>query len=391
MAELGTRWAPLSEVTGAPVSLRHGVALLRTAEPEATVLWLVGPQITVLAYGIPTYREPMMPLDSDAGLDAYARMQLIRHFEEMIRSLHGAGKLPGFMHVSVGQEAVPVGVSLALRPDDYIATTHRGHGDVIAKGVEVEGMFAELFARAGGVCRAKGGSMHITDFSKGVLGAFSIVAAGLPIAVGAGLAMRRRGRDTVVVAHFGDGAIAQGATHESLNMATLWRLPVIFVRHNNQYAESTPTRDYQGIPDVVDYAATYGMPAHEVDGNDVEAVFDAASEAIHRARVGDGPTFLECQTYRWYGHNIGDPGAGRPEDEVAAWKARDPIASWRSTLLDRAFVDEDQLLDIDRGIERRIETAIEAAEAMPDPPLEWALEDVYSDPAVLEVVGGGLR
>ena len=332
-----------------------------------------------------------MLLDEELRLPAYGKMQLIRHFEEAIRELHGEGKLPGFMHVSVGQEAVPVGVSLALRSDDYIATTHRGHGDVIAKGVEVEGMFAELFARTGGICRAKGGSMHITDFSKGVLGAFSIVAAGLPIAVGAALAMRRRGRDTVAVAHFGDGAIAQGATHEAMNMAALWDLPVVFVRHNNQYAESTPKADYQGMPDVVEFASSYGMAAQEVDGNDVEAVFLAASEAVERARSGGGPTFLECLTYRWYGHNIGDPGAGRPDDEVAAWRARDPIAAWRRALVDRIGVEERRLAQIDEEVARRIAAAIEAAEAMPEPPLEWALEDVYSDQDVAAAIGRGLR
>jgi TPP-dependent pyruvate/acetoin dehydrogenase alpha subunit len=295
------------------------------------------------------------------------------------------------MHVSVGQEAVPVGVSTQLRADDLITTTHRGHGDMIAKGAAVEGMIAEIYARAGGLCKAKGGSMHVADLSIGALGANGIVAAGMPIAVGAALSLKRQGRDSVVVAYCGDGAIANGASHEALNMASLWNVPAIFVRVDNQYAESTPRADYLGVPDVVAYAATYGLAAEHVDGNDVEAVAAAAERAVARARAGDGATYLDCLTYRKYGHNIGDTGAARPAEEVEYWLARDPLALLRRRLTQKLGVPEAELDELDGGVVGRMERAIDDAAAMPEPPDEWAFEDVYSEPAVIAAVGGGLR
>ncbi len=230
-----------------------------------------------------------MPLTAEQLLRGYETMLLIRGFEESIRKLHGRGKLPGFMHVSVGQEAVPTGVSLMLREDDVITAPHRNHGDVIAKGVPVEGMFAEVYGHVGGTCRAKGGSLHIASVAHGVLGANGIVGAGLPIAVGAALALKRQGGDRVMVAYAGDGAIATGASHEALNMASLWKVPLVFVREDNQYAESTPRDAYQSMPDVVRYVEGYGIPAEAVDGNDLEAVADAAARAVARARQGGGP------------------------------------------------------------------------------------------------------
>jgi pyruvate dehydrogenase E1 component alpha subunit len=331
-----------------------------------------------------------MTLSRDDLLASFETMHLIRGFEESIRRLHGEGKLPGFMHVSVGQEAVPTGVSLALRPDDVVATTHRGHGDVIAKGADIAGMFAEIYGHRGGLCRAKGGSMHVADVSKGILGANGIVAAGMPIAVGAGLGFKRQGRDSVVVAYSGDGAIANGATHEALNMASLWKVPVIFVRVDNHYAESTPASQYQGMPDVVAYAASYGLPAEQVDGNDVEAVADAAERAVARARAGEGASFLQCRTYRTYGHNIGDTGAARPADEVEQWLARDPMVLLRARLIDLGATAA-QLDEIGTRIDARVAEAIEWAEAQPPPPEEWAFEDVYATPEIVELMKGGLR
>ncbi|GMQ93843.1 MAG: pyruvate dehydrogenase (acetyl-transferring) E1 component subunit alpha [Acidimicrobiia bacterium] len=329
-------------------------------------------------------------MKQDQAIQAYNTMVLIRTFEQTILELHKAGRLPGFMHVSIGQEAVPTGVSLALKPDDVITTTHRGHGDVIAKGVEIEGMMAELFAKSGGLCRAKGGSMHVTDFSKGVLGAFSIVGAGMPIALGAAMSAQRLETGSVAVCHFGDGAIAQGAAHESLNMASLWDLPVVFVRHNNLYAESTPTSEYQGFTSIEDYVGSYGIEIETVDGNDVEAVLESATRLVDRARSGGGPGFLECLTYRWYGHNIGDSGAGRPPEEVAAWKARDPIARFREKLVNRYHVDTAEIEGIESAITERVTVAVDAAEVMSEPPTEWALEDVYGDPATLASFAGVL-
>lgn len=313
----------------------------------------------------------------------YRTMRLTRAFEEKIRELHGANRLPGFMHVSIGQEAVPAGVSFHLADNDLITTTHRGHGDVIAKGAQVEAMFAELFGRAEGLCRGKGGSMHVADVSRGILGANGIVAAGIPIAVGAALGIKRLGRENVVISYFGDGAIANGACHEAMNMASLWRVPVIFVRVNNKYAESTPQADYQGIPDVVSFAESYGFPAEEVDGNDVEAVANAAARAIDRARAGHGATFLECLTYRHYGHNIGDPAAYRPAGEAETWIARDPVAVLHARLLAENHLREADLHEIDRSIDERVEAAVERADGLAEPPPKLALEDVYSDPVTL--------
>lgn len=317
----------------------------------------------------------------------YETMLLIRGFEESIRRLHGQGKLPGFMHVSVGEEAVPAGVSLALRSDDLITCPHRNHGQAIAKGVPIEPMFAEVYGRAGGTCRAKGGSLHIASVDHGVLGANGIVGGGLPIAVGVALALRRQKRDQIVVAYAGDGALAGGSSHESLNMAALWRLPVVFVREDNQYAESTPHRDYQGIPDPVRYAAAYGIWAEAVDGNDLEAVADAAERAVGHARGGSGPAFLQCATYRWYGHNIGDPGAYRPPDEVAAWRARDPVARTRGRLLESGAATEDELDALATSIDDRIARAIAWAEDQSEPPAGWALEDVHSEPIFSSLAG----
>ena len=330
-----------------------------------------------------------MPLPAEQLLRGYQTMRLIRGFEESIRKLHGKGHLPGFMHVSVGQEAVPTGVSLALREDDLITAPHRNHGDVIAKGVPVEGMFAEVYGHVGGTCRGKGGSLHIASLAHGVLGANGIVGAGLPIAVGAALAVKRGARgpggvgegaaDRVVVAYAGDGAIATGASHEALNMAALWKVPVVFVREDNQYAESTPHSAYQAMPDIVQYVEGYGIPAEAVDGNDLEAVADAAERAVARARAGGGPGFLQCATYRWYGHNIGDTGAYRPPEEVTAWKARDPIERVRRLLLERGGATADELDAVDAAVAGRIEEGIAWAAAQPEPPPGWAREDVFTD------------
>jgi pyruvate dehydrogenase E1 component alpha subunit len=324
-------------------------------------------------------------------LGAYETMRLIREFEEALVRMHGEARVPGFVHVSVWQEAVSVGVSMSLRPSDLMITTHRGHGDIIAKGASVERMFAELLARAPGYCRAKGGSMHVTDVSLGILGANGIVGANLPIGTGAALSMRRQGRESVVVVYTGDGAIAQGATHEALNMAALWRLPVVYVRTDNQYAESTPRRGYQGMPDVVRYVEGYGIPAEAVDGNDVEAVADAAYRAIERTRAGAGPSFLTCSTYRRYGHNTVDVGAYRAPEEVEAWQARDPLVLTRRRLVSERGVGEGDIEAIDARVRRQIEDAIAWADAQPEPPLEWALEDVYGDPATIAAFQGTVR
>jgi TPP-dependent pyruvate/acetoin dehydrogenase alpha subunit len=329
-------------------------------------------------------------LEKPDFLKAYETMRLIREFEEALLRLHGQAKVPGFVHLSVWQEAVPAGVSLNLRPDDQMISTHRGHGDLIAKGVAVEGMFAELLARQGGYCRAKGGSMHVTDLKIGALGANGIVGACLPIATGAALSMKKQGRDAVVVAYVGDGALANGETHEALNMAKLWSLALVIVRTDNKYAETTPSNTYLGIPDVIRYVEGYGVHAEGVDGNDVDAVASGARRAIDHARSGAGPAFLQCSTYRKYGHNTSDVGAYRPPEEVDAWRLRDPLEAARAAAAAHG-VTADELNEVDAAVVKHIEEAITWAEAQPDPPLEWALEDVYGDPSILLALGGQIR
>jgi len=318
-------------------------------------------------------------------------MTRIRLFERAAYELYTAGKLPGFLHLSIGQEAVSTGACAALRHDDYMASTHRGHGDTLAKGVSVESAMAELFGRVTGACRAKGGSMHIADFSQGILGANGIIAAGIPIAVGAALSARLRKTDQVALAFFGDGATGSGPLHEGMNMSMLWRLPMIFVRQNNRYAESTPLAEHTGIVDIVQWACGYGMPAVRVDGNNVTEVYAAVAMAADRARAGEGPTFIECETYRHYGHNIGDPGTARPKDEVDDWKARDPLQSHRTRILESGLATETELSAIEAEERAKLDAAIAAAEAAPKPDLHEALEGLYVDEALGRMAIQGVR
>jgi TPP-dependent pyruvate/acetoin dehydrogenase alpha subunit len=324
-------------------------------------------------------------------LNMFRTMLRIRKFENAAFELYKANMVKGFMHLSVGQEAIPTGVCSALRDDDYISTTHRGHGDTIAKGVTVESAMAELFGKTTGICRGRGGSLHIADLSKNILGANGIVGAGIPIAVGAALSARYRHTDQVAVAFFGDGASMGGPIHESMNMASLWHLAMIFVRENNHYAESTPFRDHTGIPDIVSWAEGYGMKACRVDGNDVLAVREAALEAVARARSGGGPSFIECPTYRWLGHNTGDSGTWRPADEIAAWKARDPIASFRAKLVESKIASDSELDAIDVEEEQRLHQAVAAADAASKPDLQCAFEHTYADPVLGAKAMRGVR
>jgi acetoin:2,6-dichlorophenolindophenol oxidoreductase subunit alpha len=320
----------------------------------------------------------LLPPGREMALDMFRRMLRIRHFEQQAYSLYMSGKLPGFMHSSIGQEATAVGACTALKSTDYMSTTHRGHGDAIAKGLSVESAMAELFGKATGACHAKGGSMHIADFSQGILGANGIVAAGIPIAAGAALTAKFLRNESVALAFFGDGATAAGPAHETMNIASLWKLPLILVRQNNLYAQSTPLADHQGIPDVVTWAQSYGIPALRVDGNSVLDVQRATLEAVDRARRGGGPTFIESETYRWHGHNIGEPTSSRPREEVAEWKARDPIERLRHLLLEHGLADSEALANVDREESLRVANAVSSAEAASAPPLASALDDLYT-------------
>lgn len=306
----------------------------------------------------------------------YRMLRLIRTFEESAGSLLAAGRIPGFVHLSIGQEAVAVGVCSRLRPTDVITTNHRGHGHCIAKGGTVDRMMAELFGKPEGYCRGRSGSMHVADPSVGILGANAIVAAQIVMATGAALSAQVLGRDDVAVAFFGEGALAEGIVHESMNMAALWKLPVIFVCENNQYAEHSHVSTHLSMDSVASFAEPYGIPAGTFDGNDVDVVGVAVDEAINRARRGDGPTLLEFSTYRWRGHFEGDPMRYREAAELEEWKLRDPLLIHRSRIL-ASEATEATLAAIDEDVEREVAAAVEWAAALDDPLTDLLWEDVY--------------
>ncbi|MBI2964283.1 MAG: thiamine pyrophosphate-dependent dehydrogenase E1 component subunit alpha [Deltaproteobacteria bacterium] len=309
-------------------------------------------------------------------LGLYATMVRIREFELCAARLLAANRLPGFLHTSVGQEACAAGVCAALRREDRITTTHRGHGHCIAKGADLGRMMAELFGRRTGYAKGRAGSMHVSDPDCGILNANAIVGGGLPMAVGAAYAARLQGGEAVTVAFFGDGAVAEGTFHESLTMAALWALPVVFVCENNLYAEMSHISLHMKDPDVHHRAPAYGLPGRAVDGNDAVAVYEAASAVVERARAGGGPTLLECKTYRWRGHFEGDPQRYRAREEVAEWMERDPIRRLRAALIDGAAATEGDLDRRRQEILAQIEAAVAFAESSPEPTAEDLLSDV---------------
>jgi TPP-dependent pyruvate/acetoin dehydrogenase alpha subunit len=319
------------------------------------------------------------PSAASLGQQLFSIMALIRAFETRVAELYRDGDIPGFVHTSLGQEAVAAGVGAALEEDDYLSTTHRGHGHCLAKGVDVDGMMAELFARADGLCHGKGGSMHVADPSRGVLGANAIVGASMPLAVGAGLSSKLRGQGRVAVAFFGEGAVNQGAFHEALNLAAIWDLPVLFVCENNLYAEFTDSRRMTRVPSVADRTAAYGVEASVVDGNDVEAVHAAASAAAVRCREGSGPVLLEAETYRWHGHYEGDAQPYKPDDESATWREQDPLVLQTRRLVERGEATDAELDRIRTAAAERVDSAIERARALPAPDLEEAFAHVFGD------------
>ncbi len=318
-------------------------------------------------------------VDTDLLRQMYRTMALIREAEETLLKLFQQARMPGFIHSYIGEEATAVGVCSSLRPDDYITSHHRGHGHILAKGGDLKLFFAELYGKATGYCRGKGGSMHVADLSLGILGANGVVGAGIPIAAGAALGAQMRGSDRVAVAFTGDGASDIGSFHESLNLAALWDLPTICVVENNGYADFISQRDHQKIEKISERAAAYGMPGITVDGNDVIAVYLAAKEAVDRARAGHGPTLIECVTYRWRGHFEGDPQPYRTQDEVEEWKQRDPLKTAERYLRERDAVSDGEREDMLTEIRAAIDEAVEFAESAPMPAPEDALEDIYTD------------
>jgi pyruvate dehydrogenase E1 component alpha subunit len=317
-------------------------------------------------------------IGSAKAQEIYRTMIKIRKFDDTIIQLFANAEIPGFMHLYIGEEAVAAGVCAALRKDDFITSTHRGHGHCIAKGGRFDFMMAELFGRKTGYCKGKGGSMHIADLDIGILGANGIVSGGIPIAVGSAVGIQYKEEDKVVVSFFGDGATNVGQFHEACNLAAIWALPVIFVCENNQYAQTTPQAEHQKIRDAASRALAYDMQSVIVDGNDVVQVYRAARESVGRARDGKGPTFIECKTYRWRGHWEGDPQPYRTQAEVEQWKQKCPILRFKKYVKQNKIMRSEDFVKIDRAVEEELQNAIEFARESPFPAPEEALNDVYS-------------
>ncbi len=312
-------------------------------------------------------------------LELFRQMVLIRRFEERSARLRAKGLIPGFLHPYIGQEAVAVGVCESLTGDDVLTSTHRGHGHMLARGADPGRMYAELFARTTGYNRGKGGSLHMIDVNLGFLGANGIVGGGIPLATGAALQLKRKNSTGLAVSFFGDGATNEGSFHESLNLAALWKLPVLFVCENNLYGEFTRQDKHQSITDIADRAASYGMVGVVADGNDVEAMSAVTRDAANRARAGDGPTLIEAKTYRHRGHFEGDMARYRPAEEVEAWMARDPIDLYLARLIGEFGVAEDEITELRADVEKQLDAAAEWAEEQPHPLESESTEDVYVD------------
>ncbi|CAM5294007.1 thiamine pyrophosphate-dependent dehydrogenase E1 component subunit alpha [Streptomyces coeruleorubidus] len=318
-------------------------------------------------------------MDAAELLACYERMAVIRRTEKAAHDLFLQGLVKGTTHLAAGQEAIAVGASAALRPDDYVFATYRGHHHALARGATPEECLAELMSRATGLCKAKGGSMHLTKAATGMLGSYAIVGSHLPMAVGAAWSARLRGTDQLAVAFFGDGATNIGAFHESLNLAAVWKLPVLFVCENNQYMEYTPIADVTAVArPAADRAPAHGIPGEVVDGNDVEAVEEAVARLARRARAGDGPAVLEAETYRHFGHSRSDPAAYRPAEEVERWLKHDPLDLARGRLAELG-VGAETVAGADERARAVVERAVEAAKAGPPPDPREALTDVWAD------------
>ncbi len=327
----------------------------------------------------PTDTE-VLPATREVVLDLHRRMVRIRRFEESSGKLVETGEMPGFLHLYVGQEAVAAGMGSVLTDDDQITSTHRGHGHAIAKGAELRPMFAELYGKTTGYCKGRGGSMHIVDMNRGMLGANAIVGGGIPIAIGAAFASQYRDDGTVAVSFFGDGATNIGAFHESVNMAAVWDLPVIFVVENNGYAEFTPQEKHMKLTDIAERAASYGIPGVIVDGMDALAMRQVSLEAVERAKRGEGPTLIEAKTYRFFDHQ-GIKGMRIPyrdPAEVEAWKSRDAIRLIETIGVERGLVTAEDFAEIWAEVEAEINDGIEFARNSPDPDPADILDDVYT-------------
>lgn len=305
-------------------------------------------------------------------------MYNIRAFEEKVDELFMRGEVHGTTHLSIGEEATPAGALAALRPDDYVTSTHRGHGHCIAKGADLNLMLAELLGKETGYCRGRGGSMHIADVKTGNLGANGVVGGGIPIATGVGLSMKLQKLDRVCLCFFGDGAANEGTFHEAINMAAIWDLPVIFLCENNQYGMSMSVQRSTGSDGVAPRAIAYGIPGEQVDGNDVLAIYDAVSMAASRARAGEGPSLIEAVTYRYKGHSKSDQNRYRTRDEIREWQRRDPIQRFATLLTERGTLAQEEIKSMEAIAHQAIEDAYQFALGSPDPDPETLLEGVYA-------------
>jgi acetoin:2,6-dichlorophenolindophenol oxidoreductase subunit alpha len=316
--------------------------------------------------------------DAEAARSALTTMWTIRRFEEAVDDLFARGMMHGTMHLSIGQEAVPVGACTGLRDGDYITSTHRGHGHCIARGAQLDRMMAELLAKETGYCRGRGGSMHIADVATGNLGANGIVAGGVPIAAGAALASRLRGEDRVALSFFGDGAVNEGAWHEGVNLAAIWDLPVVFICENNNYGMSMSVQRAFRVERLAERAVGYGIPGVTVDGNDVSAVQEVVRTAVERARAGGGPTFVEALTYRWKGHSKSDKNLYRTREEIDQWREQDPIARYTAALLDAGTLTEAQAQQCQTDARDAVREAVRTANAAPDASATELTSAVYA-------------
>ena len=309
----------------------------------------------------------------------YRRMVEIRLFEDKVQELFQQGLIEGTTHLCQGQEAVSVGAMAALRPNDYLTVTYRGHGHAIARGLEIETLFAEIMGRASGCCRGVGGSMHFSDFSRGLIGSFAIVGAGLPVAVGAALSAKLKGEDRVALTFFGDGTTNIGTFHEALNMAAVWKAPVVFVIENNLYGEYSPLRATTPLDDLAERAKSYAVPGVVVDGQDVDAVHAVVQESVDRARLGAGPSLLEMKTYRYRGHSRTDPAKYRVPGELERWRLRDPIALFGEVLAREGILSEDAQHRLRADVQDLVDEAAARAAEAPYPTLEETRDYVYAN------------
>lgn len=317
-------------------------------------------------------------LTREDKIDMLYKMMLIRGFEEKVEELFSLNLIHGSTHLYIGQEATAVGACKALNKDDYITSTHRGHGHCIAKGGDVKYMMAELLGRKTGYCKGKGGSMHIADIDIGILGANGVVGGGIPIATGAGLSIKMRGTKQVVICFFGDGAVNQGSFHESLNLASIWALPVIYIIENNLYGMSMAVSKAVKIERLADRAKAYNIPGIVMDGNDVINVYDTVSEAVEKARNGEGPILIESLTYRWRGHSRSDARAYRTREEEAEWREKCPIKRFKDRLISEGLLTEEGFKELQKKVDDELNNAVEFAKASPFPDPEDLLSDVYA-------------